>query len=77
MSRYILIRVAEDFNINVSFAPKLFNDWNGAGCHTNYSTKTMRGDGGMEYIKGMCEKLSTKHTEHLELYGDNSKRLTG
>lgn len=71
-------RVAEDFNICVSFEPKLFRDWNGAGCHTNYSTKTMReGSGGMEYIKKIMEKMSAKHLLHLEHYGDNSERLTG
>ena len=79
MSRYILGRVAEDFNVNVSFAPKLFPDWNGSGCHTNYSTKTMReGSQGMAYIEKMMERMSGKHKLHLALYGDdNQKRLTG
>ena len=79
ISRYILQRIAEDFNVSISFAPKLFEDWNGSGCHTNFSTKTMRsGNGGMEYINQMMEKFAAKHTDHIALYGDdNQKRLTG
>ena len=79
MSRYILGRIAEDFNVDISFAPKLFEDWNGSGCHTNFSTKTMRaGTGGMQYINDMMAKFAAKHREHLELYGeDSNKRLTG
>lgn len=78
IARYLLQRVAEDFNVAVSFAPKLFKDWNGAGCHTNYSTLDMReGKGGMDYIEGMMKKFAEKHLLHLDVYGDNSQRLTG
>lgn len=79
ISRYILLRVCEDFGVNVSWDPKpIPGDWNGAGCHTNYSTKSMRADGGMKQILSAIEKMAKNHDVHIAAYGSgNERRLTG
>jgi len=80
MSRYILQRVCEDFQVYCTLFPKpiVEGDWNGAGMHTNVSTKSMREEGGLEIIKKAIYKLGAKHAEHIAIYGEgNELRLTG
>jgi len=79
MARYLMLRVCEDFGVRVSWDPKpIDGDWNGAGCHTNYSTLKMREEGGYDEILLAIEKLSQRHSEHIQVYGkNNDKRLTG
>ena len=83
LSRYIIQRIAEKYDYVIDFGPKpLSGNWNGSGCHTNYSTKYMR-EGtedktGLDYINEAIDKLALKHFEHMEVYGTgNELRMTG
>jgi len=79
MARFLLQRCGEYFDIDVEFSPKpIKGDWNGTGCHCNYSNKLTMRPGGLEDVLKQVKKLDENHSTSIKLYGKtNSERLTG
>ncbi len=79
ISRYLLFRIAEKYNVHIEFAPKpVKGDWNGSGMHTNFSNGKMRNNSSKEYYVAVMEAFGDKRDEHIAVYGsDNHERLTG
>ena len=80
MARYLLLRSAELYGINVSWDPKPVHsdEWNGSGGLFNYSTKSSRAEGGLDVLLGYISKLEGQHLKFIEMSGSNNQqRLNG
>ena len=79
VARWLMEKICDINGLAVSLDPKpVGGDWNGAGCHTNFSTKDMREDGGDDVIHKAIRRLRMSADLHMEVYGSgNERRLTG
>ncbi|CAL8465723.1 g5259 [Coccomyxa elongata] len=80
LSRYLLLRLSEQFKVIASTDPKpVPGDWSGNGAAIKYSTRETREEGkGWFVIQEHLKRLQQTHMQHMVAYGvGNAKRWGG
>lgn len=79
MSRYVLYRLGEYSGYGIDLNPKpVHGDWNGSGCHTNFSNDWIRENNSNDKMLLLMNTFKKNHRNHITVYGENNEqRLTG
>jgi glutamine synthetase len=81
VARFVLERISESHNLYINYHSKPLANYNGSGCHHNFSTiSTRKLDKTTfeDFYKNKFIQFSNNHIYTLRSYGDdNNQRLTG
>jgi len=79
VARFLLEKVAAQYEYRVCFHPKPYTSRQGSGCHINVSTNITRNpEKGADEISRLMKAFEATHEDHIAVYGEgNEERLTG
>jgi len=81
IARFILERLANEEKLYINYHPKPLQNYNGSGCHHNFSTvetRLLTSENYKDYYNSKFNSMKNSHTDTLTSYGEfNNERLTG